>query len=159
MYNGLVHLHNILRWVIILLLLIVLIRHLVGMTGKRPFTSGDKKTGLFLMIAAHIQFLLGLYQWFVGPWGYKLIKNAGGFGEIMKNPVLRFWTIEHNTGMLIAIILITAGRNVSKKNLPDYTKHKRSYWLFLIALILIIISVPWPDRGEISRPLLPGMGR
>lgn len=157
MYNGLVHLHNILRWVILILLVIAIIRHFAGMTGRKTFSAGDRKTALFLMIAAHIQLLLGLYQWFAGPWGYQLIKNAGGFGEVMKNPVWRFWTVEHNTGMLLAIILITVGRGVVKKNIPDHIKHRRSFWLFLIALILILAVIPWPGREGIGRPILPGM--
>jgi hypothetical protein len=154
MYTGLVHLHNFLRWVMLLLLIMAIIRHLKGMTGHKPFTAGDKKNGLFLMITAHIQLLLGLIQWFVGDVGYKQVKSVASFSEIMQSPVLRFWTVEHTTGMLIAIILITIGRGVSKKPLPDNIKHKRSFWLYLIALILIIASVPWPGRGEISRPLL-----
>lgn len=155
MYQGFVHLHNVLRWVVLLLLLIALFRHLAGLGGKRPFTPGDRKIGLFLMIAAHIQLLLGLYQWFVGPWGLKVIQNVG-MSEAMKNPVYRFWTVEHNTGMLIAIILITIGRGVSKKNISDLAKHKRTFWLFLIALVLILASIPWPGR-EVARPLFPGM--
>ena len=154
MYTGLVHLHNFLRWIILLLLIMAIIRHLKGMSGNKPFTEGDKKNGLFLMIVAHVQFLLGLIQWFVGDVGYRQVKNVASFSEIMQTPVLRFWTVEHTAGMLIAIILITIGRGVSKKPLPDNIKHKRSFWLYLIALIFIIAAVPWPGRGEISRPLL-----
>lgn len=153
MYTGIVHLHNFLRWVILLLLILAIIRHLAGLTNKRPLTGGDRKTGLFLMITAHIQLLLGLIQWFVGDWGYKLLKNADGMAEVMRNPAQRFWVVEHNVGMLIAIILITAGRGVYKKNVPDVTKHKRAFWLFLIALIIILASIPWPGREGIGRPL------
>lgn len=152
MYTGLVHFHNFIRWVILLLILVAIFRHLTGMTGRKAFTNGDKKTGLFLMIAAHVQLLVGLVLWFIGDWGYKLISNSS-MGEVMKNPAQRFWVVEHNMGMLIAIILITIGRGVSKKNLPDASKHKRSFWFFLFALILIIVSVPWPGREGIGRPL------
>ncbi len=83
------------------------------------------------MISAHIQFLLGLYQWFAGPWGCKLLQSTG-FGAAMKDPVSRFWIMEHNVGMLLAIILfITVGRGVSKKNLPHSIKHKKTFWFFL----------------------------
>ena len=156
MYNGVVHLHNVLRWVILLLLLIALIRHLSGMTGKKAFTGGDKKTDLFLLISAHTQLLLGLYLWFVGPWGYHLLKSTG-FSAAMKDPAARFWIMEHNMGMLLAIIFITIGRGVAKKNIPDVSKHRRAFWLFLIALILILASIPWPSRIAIGRPLFPGM--
>lgn len=156
MHNGLVHLHNILRWVILLLLLIALIRAVAGMSAKKPFTNGDKKTGLFLMISAHTQFLVGLILWFTGPWGFKLLQNIG-FSAAMKDPVARFWIMEHNVGMLIAIILITIGRGVSKKALPDAVKHKRTFWFFFIALVIILASVPWPGRIGVGRPWFPGM--
>jgi hypothetical protein len=156
MLTGLLHLHNLLRWVILILLLVALIRHLMGMSGNKAFTSGDKKTGLFLMIAAHVQLLIGLYQWFAGPWGYKLLQNVG-FAAAMKDPVARFWIMEHNVGMLIAIVLITIGRGVSKKSIPDPIKHKRSFWFYLVALILILATIPWPGREGIGRAIFPGM--
>ena len=156
MYTGLLHLHNLLRWVILILLVIAIIKSFSGMTGKKPFTKGDKKTGLFLMIAAHIQLLIGLYEWFFGAWGLKLIRNVG-MGEAMKEPAYRFWTVEHITGMLIAIILITIGRGASKKNISDRAKHSKTFWFFLIAFILILAVVPWPFREAIARPLFPGM--
>jgi hypothetical protein len=152
MYTGLVHLHNFLRWVILLLLIVAIIRHLKGMTGNKPFTNGDRKTGLFLMISTHIQFLIGIIQYFVGDWGYKLLQNSTGMGEVMKNSSQRFWIVEHPVTMLLAVIFITVGRGVSKKNLPDNIKHKRTFWFFLVALILILAGVPWPGREGIGRP-------
>jgi len=156
MYTGLVHLHSLLRWIILLLLIVALLRHLRSMTGKKPFTSGDRKMDLFLMIAAHIQFLVGLVIWFLGPWGFTLLRNIG-FSAAMKDPVARFWIMEHNVGMLIAIVLITIGRGVAKKHIADASKHKRAFWLLLIALVIILASIPWPGRVGVGRPLLPGM--
>jgi hypothetical protein len=155
MYDGLLHLHNLLRWVILLFLLIALFRHLSGMSGRKAFTSGDRKTGLFLMIAAHLTFVVGVYQWFAGNWGYEKIQ-ALGFSGVMKDPASRFFAVEHMLGMLIAIILITVGRGVSKKNWPDTVKHRKSFWYYFIALILILVSVPWPFREAVARPWFPG---
>ncbi len=153
MYTGLLYLHSFLRWVILLLALIAIYKSYTGMVSGKPFTAGDKKTGLFLMIAAHTTLLIGLYQWIVGPWGLKNIENMG-FGAVMKDPVARFYGVEHLTGMIIAIILITIGRGVSKKNIPDRSKHKKTFWFFLVALIIILASVPWPFRAGIARPWL-----
>ncbi len=154
MYDILLILHNLLRWVILILLLVNIFRHFSAI--HQPFTVGDKKSGLMLMIAAHITLLIGLYQWFAGPWGLELVKNAG-MGEVMKNSVYRFWVVEHPTGMILAIILITLGKGVAKKKLPDSTKHKRAAWLFTIALLIILATVPWPFREGIGRPFLPHM--
>ncbi|HVW60832.1 MAG TPA: hypothetical protein VHC48_12370 [Puia sp.] len=147
MYTGLLHLHSLLRWIILLLLVIAIFMSLGGMTGKKPFGPGQKKAGLFLMIAAHIELLIGLYQWLFGPWGIKYLSNAG-----MKDRVALFYGVEHITGMIVAIVLITIGRGVSKKNLPDGVKQKRTFWFFLVALVIILALIPWPGRVAIGRP-------
>jgi hypothetical protein len=157
MYNGLLHLHNLLRWVILLLIIVAIVRSFVGMSSNKPFTNGDKKIGLFLMISAHITFLIGIYQWIAGSLGLKAIQSAG-FGVVMENSNSRFWAIEHPVGMLIAVILITIGRRQSKAPISDTAKHKKTFWYYLIALILIIAVVPWPFREGIARPWFPGMG-
>ena len=154
MYEGLLHLHNFGRWVVLILLLVALVKSFNGMSGNKPFTNGDKKTGLFLMISAHIMLLIGLYQWFVRM-GLPLIQQYG-MKAVMQNAQQRFWAVEHITGMLIGIILITIGRGSAKKNISDKAKHSRSFWFYLIAFIIIVASVPWPFR-EVGRPLLPGM--
>lgn len=153
MYNILLSLHSILRWVIILLAILAIVRSGSGMTAGKPFGPGDKKTGLFLMIAAHTTLLVGLYLWLFGPLGLANIRNLG-FGEVMKDRAYRFFAVEHLVGMLIAIVLITVGRGASKKNIPDRAKHKRTFWFILVALLIILASVPWPFMTEIGRPWL-----
>ena len=153
MYNALLFLHSLLRWVILLLALIAIFRSYAGMSGGKPFTAGDKKIGLFLMISAHSTLLIGLYQWITGPWGLQNIRNMG-MEAVMKDPVYRFYAVEHMTVMIIGIVLITIGKKASKMAIPDQAKHKRTFWFYLIALIIILASVPWPFRAGIGRPLL-----
>ncbi len=154
MYTGLVHLHNFLRWVILILLIINIVRHITA--SNQTFGSKDKKWGLMLMITAHIMLLLGLYQYFAGPWGYQLIQNEG-MGVVMKNAAYRFWAVEHITGMILSIVLITVARGVYRKTITNQAKHKRALLLYVIALIIILVSIPWPFREGIARPLFPGM--
>lgn len=158
MYQGLLHLHNLLRWVILILAVIAIVKAFAGMTSRKPFTNTDKKIGLFLMVAAHIMFMIGLFQWLAGDWGINTIRKMG-MGEVMKNSIYRYWAIEHITGMVIAIALITVGRGVGKKNIADRIKHQRTFWFYLVALLIILVTIPWPFREGIGRPLFPGMGR
>jgi hypothetical protein len=74
----------------------------------------------------------------------------------MKDTFYRFFWIEHPSIMIIAIVLITLGRGMAKKPVPDPIKYKKAFWYFFIALVLILAAVPWPFR-EIGRPLFPGM--
>jgi hypothetical protein len=154
MYQGLLHLHNLLRWIILILLVINIVRHFSA--SNQPFTATDKKLGLSLMIAAHTTLLLGLFQWFTGTWGLVNIQNIG-MAAAMKDTVSRFWAVEHTIGMIIGIILITLGKSVAKKPFADALKHKRSAILYLLALVIILLSIPWPFRAGIGRPWFPGM--
>lgn len=144
MYNGLLHLHNILRWVILLLLLISLFNAFAKKQGIR-------KTSLWLMIVAHTTLILGFYQWYAGGLGLNMIQEKG-FGEVMKDSINRFWAVEHFAGMLIAIILVTVARGKAK-----ILNYKAASWLYLIALIVILASIPWPFREGIARPWFPGL--
>jgi hypothetical protein len=155
MYNGLLHLHSLLRWLILILLLVVIFRSIAD--SRKPFTSGHRKTGLFLLIAADMMLLIGIYQWFAGDLGLKSIQ-LNGASAVMKNSMLRFFAIEHAVGMLVAIILIHIGYSYSKRNIPDAVKHRRTILFYGLSLLIILICIPWPFRmvGH-GRAWFPGM--
>lgn len=154
MDSALLFIHNLLRWVILLLLVLSIFRAYKGWKSRKMFSKSDKQLGLFLMISAHIQFVIGLYQWAFGPVGLQQIKSSG-MAVVMKDSVLRYWAVEHITVMIIAIGLITVGRSITKKSISDTFKFKRSFWMYLLALILILATAPWPGR-KVGRPLIPG---
>lgn len=106
-----------------------------------PFSIVDKQTGTGLMIVADLMVLVGLILWYLGA--LRQIK-AIGMADVMQNNVMRFFAIEHPVGMLIALALIHIGRRQGKKKIPDASKHKRTLIYYLIALIIIVISIPWP---------------
>jgi hypothetical protein len=146
MYQGLVHLHSALRWVILILLIICLIQ---------AFTKNEKlaKTSLWLLISSHIMLLLGLFQYFNSEAvGFHMIERLGGMGNVMKDSIARFWVVEHISVMILAIILITMARGRAKR-----LKFSSAAWMYVIALILILAAVPWPFREGIARPWFPGM--
>jgi hypothetical protein len=150
MYSILLSLHNLLRWVILFLLVLNLIRHFAA--ANRPFNGLDKQLGLWLMITAHVTLLICLYQWFAGNLGLRNIMNKG-MAEVMQNAGDRFFAIEHAVGMLIGITLITIARGVYRKQIPDGKKHRRCIVLYILALVIIVATIPWPGMEEISRPV------
>jgi len=142
LYTILLHIHSAGRWLLLLLLIIAIFNSLVA--GGRPFIKSDNRTGLLLTSVADIMFLVGLILWYFGPYGYEQIKNAGSLGSVMKDSTARFFAVEHLTAMLIAIILIHIGKAQAKKSISDSAKHRRTLLYYLIALIIILISIPWP---------------
>ena len=148
MYTGLLHLHSSLRYVVLILLVVAGIKALIAWRKNKAFKPGDRKLYLFTMIAVHIQLLIGLVLYFVSPIVDKAYED---FGAAMKNPTLRFWAVEHFTVMLLAIILITIGHSSSKKQTNETAKHKQIAIFYLIGLVLILISIPWPF-SSVARP-------
>ena len=153
MYTALLDLHSVLRWVILVLAIVAIFKSYSGMTAGKVFSAGDRKVGLFLMIAAHTTLVVGFYLWLAGPYGLANIRNLG-FGEVMRDRVYRFYAVEHLVGMLIAIVLITLGRGAAKKSISDRAKHKRTFWYILVALVIMLATIPWPFRVGIARPWL-----
>ncbi len=150
MYSFLLHLHSILRWVVLLLLLVAIFNSLVA--GSRPFIRSDARTGSILVIFADLMLLIGLALWYWGPRGYSYIKSIG-MSATMKDPVARFFAVEHLAGMLVAIILLHIGKAQGRKALSDKAKHRRTLVFYLLALLIILVSIPWPFRqiGAASR--------
>ncbi len=145
LYNILLHVHSIGRWILLLLLLIAIFNSLIA--GSRPFIKSDARTGLLLTIVADLMLLIGLALWYWGPKGYNLIVAAGGFANAMKDPVTRFYGIEHMAGMLIAIILLHIGKAQSRKAMSDKRKHNRTVLFYFLALLIILVTIPWPFRA------------
>lgn len=142
------HLHSLLRWVILLLLL-------VGLFQAFSKKESIKSTSLWLMIAAHTMLLIGLYQWIAGRYG--ILKGLPeNVPSLMKDSFYRFYWVEHPLLMLVSIILITLARGKAKT-----LNYKNTGWLLLIALIFILVAVPWPFRDVATigadRNWFPGM--
>lgn len=134
-YNILLHAHSGLRWLVLLALLMAIVQSFSrrGITGS----ISETKSVLVTFILTHLQLLIGLVLYLVSP--------KVQFGtDTMGNSMLRFFTVEHLLGMIIAIALITIGYSRAKKaDQPFGTVFK----YYLIALIVILISIPWPFRA------------
>ncbi len=142
MYNGLLHLHSFLRWVVLAVLIIVIVKSFVGWLGKKTYTKGDKTLSLVTVSATHLQIVIGLVLYFVSP----LIAMAmEDFGGAMGNAQLRFFAVEHAAIMLIAGVLLTIGSAKAKRAADDIGKFKTQAIWFTITLVLILSRIPW-DR-------------
>jgi len=146
LYSFLLHVHSVLRWVVLLLLLVAIFNSLVA--GSRPFIRSDARTGSILTGFADLMLLIGVALWYWGPRGYNYIHDMG-FSAVMKekeHPEIRFFAVEHMAGMLIAIILLHIGKAQGRKAISDKAKHRRTLLFYLLALLIIVISIPWPFR-------------
>jgi hypothetical protein len=138
-------LHALLRWVVLILMVSAVLRAFLGMQSKKSFSNSDQKAGLFLMIACDIQLLIGLVLYIAGPWGIKNIQQLG-MSAVMKDGYSRFFAVEHILMMIVAIALIHMGRAKAKKMREAVGAHKVSFIYYVIAFIIMMISIPWPFR-------------
>ncbi|GAB3792039.1 cytochrome B [Spirosoma humi] len=137
MYSGLLHAHSGLRWIALVLLLAAVVVAIGKWQGRSGYTDGNRKLYLFTLIAVHTQLLLGLALFFISPKvDFSLISEK----------LYRFYTVEHTTGMLIAIILVTIGYSRSKRAADAVTKQRLIGIFYGLGLLLILASIPWPFR-------------
>ena len=137
--------HSALRWVLLGVAIYAIVRAFKGMTTSSYYTVADDKAGLFLTIVCDIQLLLGLVLYFMGDKAFKMIQG-NDMGFVMKNAFARFFAVEHILMMIIAIVIIHVGRARTKKGISDQSKHKAAFWFFLVGLLLILASIPWPFK-------------
>lgn len=144
-YSLVLLLHSYLRWAVLILALVVLIRAAIGLAQRSAFTASDSRNGLLFMISADLQLLLGLLLYFwLSPLGLAAFQTEGV--NPMKEASIRYWAVEHLVVMLLAWVLIHVGRSRAKKISGDVAKHRTSLIFYGIALLLILSRVPFNDR-------------
>jgi len=141
MYTGFLHLHDVLRWLLLVSLAITLVKYLAGWFGNQPWKKTDNILGIVFTSLMDLQLLTGLVLYFFLSPVTKLALSD--FGGAMKNADLRFYAVEHFSMMLIAVVLVHIGRAKSKKANTDQGKFKIATIFFLIALVLMVVAIPW----------------
>ena len=105
-----------------------------------------------LFIASvHLQVVIGLLLYVARGWA----SNFSNMAETMGNTTLRFWSVEHVFGMVLAAVIIQIGRTKSKKAVKTDRKHKIALIYFTLGLLLILAMIPWPFRADFGRSLWP----
>lgn len=149
MYEIFTQIHSILRWAVVLVAVFTLLRYAAGYFGKRPFERLDNTLGVTYMSLMDIQLIVGLnLYFFLSPTVHLAL---GNMGAAMKDPVLRFWAVEHITGMLIALVLAHVGRAVSKRAATDSSKFLKGLIWYGLSFFIMMATIPWPFREALGR--------
>jgi hypothetical protein len=141
MYTGLKHTHYSLMILLLIALLWTSIRFFMYWKQGNKFGKFEKTQALVTLIVSHVQLLLGLALYFIGPW----TSMFSNMGEAMKDSSTRLLLIEHPLTMIIGIVLITIGYSTAKRMENDGEKFKRIAIFYGIALLLILIRIPWSN--------------
>ena len=150
MYAFTLALHNITRWIVLILAVVAVVNAFLGWFRKQEWSARDRKIGSFFAMSVDIQLLLGLLLYFV----LSPITKAAfqDFGAAMSQPDLRFFSLEHAFYMILVVVFAHLGSTLAKKAPNSQAKFKRAAIFFTLALLLILAGMPW------ARPLFPGLG-
>jgi hypothetical protein len=140
LYSTFVFLHSVIRWLIVGAAIWTLVKPL------------EKKPGLLLVIAVDTQILIGLLMYLVvSPITQLALANMK---VAMKDHALRFWAVEHPFAMILVLAAVHGGRVAARRAKDEDTKKRRVVMWTAIALILVLVGMPWPFLAY-GRPLLP----
>jgi hypothetical protein len=142
MYEGMLHLHSGLRWVALILLVYAVVKAYTSWRAGKNYGPKSKLVNLLTMVSFHLMATIGLILFFVSP----KVKFAG----MMKNDVLRFFTLEHGLLMIAAVVLLTIGRKKAEQSSSGKARHRKIFTFYLIALILVLVAIPWPFRANLG---------
>ena len=154
MYDVLMIAHSWIRWAVLLLGIYAFARSASGRFTQRPWTPVDDAAGRWFVISVDVQVLIGLLLYFF----FSSFTMAAWrkMAEAMADDVIRFWAVEHAVGMLAATAFVHVGRVRIRKAADSRRKHFVAAIFFGLALVLMLISIPWPF-GSIDRPWIRGI--
>jgi hypothetical protein len=146
MYTFFLDIHNLLRWVIVIVGVIAVAMALRGAFARAAWSPQQNALSRLFTISVDLQLLVGLLLYFV----FSPITTGAfsSFGAAMKDDHARFFLVEHLPVMIVAIVLIHIGAARARR----INRARPAALYYTIAMVLIILAIPW------WRPLLPGMG-
>ena len=152
MYSALLTVHSYLRYAVLALVLLVLLRYAAALLGGRAWNDGDEGIGRWMIRVWDLQFLLGLVLWFLSP-----IVQFGfaNFGEAMGDHQLRQFLVEHPVLNLLAIGVLHAGWIRARKAADDRGRLLRALLFIAVAVVLVVLSIPWQGRPLLRTAIAP----
>lgn len=153
MYFLLLPIHSIVRWLVLGTLLYSIYRSYRGWRRRLPFTEADNRLRHWTATTAHVQLIVGVTLYFISPlpswfWSH--------YQEGVRVRGIRFFAMEHSLMMLVAIVLITIGSALAKRKASDIQKFRTIAIWYTVALVLILINIPWPFSPMAGRPWIRG---
>jgi hypothetical protein len=142
-------LHSWVRWAVLAMLIVVVVRAWQGRTGFGAWLPLDERMHTALVGVVDLQFMLGLWLYGASPFARAFL---GDLGTTIHNRELRFFGLEHVTMMLIAVALVHVGRARSKAVTDERLRFRRVFSWTAAALFCVLASIPWPVF-PVARPL------
>ncbi|WP_240432977.1 hypothetical protein [Taibaiella koreensis] len=151
MYQTLIFYHSIVRWLVLAALLYGVFRAGTGYVSGRPFTRTDNAVRHWTATIAHVQLLIGMLLYWRSPVIHYFWKHFDTARE--DNDTMFFGTI-HVLMMLTAIVIVTIGSALAKRRTEARAQFRTMLIWFSLALLLILLAIPWPFSPLAHRPYI-----
>lgn len=144
MYDALQIVHSYWAYLVVLVITLATINALAGFFSKREYAPKDFRISLFGLITTHLQLLIGIIVFFVSP---KILwfKEGVSVGDIMGDPLLRLYNVEHPFTMILMVVFVTIGYSKHKKKLTSTPKFKMLAIFYTLAWVLMLSRIPWAE--------------
>ncbi len=151
MYPTLLIIHSFVRWLVVLSLVLAIFRGYQGWFRSEPFTPKDHFLRHVTATFAHIQLMIGFLLYFQSPI-VSYFRSAEAGTEVPLD--ISFFGWIHLTLMTLAIVIVTIGSSMAKRQSNDLSRFKTMAIWFSIGLLIIFIAIPWPFSPLVNRPYL-----
>lgn len=152
LYPFILFLHGLTRWLVLVGGLWLVLASISSLGRPGPVgASPVRMPWRVYMGGIHLQFLLGLVLLFISPLA---LATWSDMGTAMKVRPMRFFTVEHTTMMLVALVVAQMGSSRVRRAVDARGAARTSLVFGAISLLLILAAIPWPFMGEIARPWL-----
>jgi hypothetical protein len=142
MYTAVLILHSWFRWVVLLSGVAALGGAVGGVSTRRAWLPIDDLRARVFTISLDVQILVGaLLYGVLSPVTYA---GFADMGTTMRDPVLRFFVVEHLVGTLIASALAHIGVARARKAKDAAVRHRTILVFVGLTLAALLLSIPWP---------------
>ena len=136
------NIHSYWAYIVLLMLIVAIGNALLGKFMNKSFTIKDLRISLFALIVTHIQLLIGLILYFVSP---RFSAWQEGVGAVMGDASLRLYLVEHPVTNILAVVLITMGWSMHKRQAESGKKFLRIGLFYLLGTVLLLSRIPWSE--------------
>jgi hypothetical protein len=150
MYHFVLVLHSWIRWLVLLSLIYALYRSYRGWLYGKKFLAFDNTIRQTTSAIAQLQMVLGVWLYLISPVIHYFLHF---YKDAVHQRQIRFFGMEHSAMMVVAVTLIIFGAATARRKIEDRLKFKTMAIWFSIALLVLLINIPWPFSPFAGRPL------
>lgn len=147
MHQTFLILHSVNRYIVLVSLVCAIVMAWNGLRSGRVFSPLNNTVRHLTATIAHIQLMLGLYLYLISPIVKYNVAEASAF--ISEHTFFRYI---HILLMVSAIVILTIGSAKAKRMETDKLKFQTILIWFSLALVIILIAIPWPFSPLANRP-------